>query len=336
MYTGTSVACPNGGTPPIEYPVAVRAVSASAFSTGSPATAASSFSSSRFAPLTSATTGLPPATNTNDLTICPTSQPTARAASTAVLVPAGNSFTAMPVSVPASHASNRLIGSQDREPHPWSGCNRPARNRTLVTNDLTVATSRGHGRRRIHRLAPVRPAPRAPAQGSRGGQLYGPLPARAQRKEPQRLEGASGLRFRGARPRRRGPSAHPSRGKRDLPPCRPAGRASQLGGAVRQLPPRQRPSHSAPARVIERDTRRPVGIRGKLVGLRRCGDVPDQGDRPSPPRFALRRDQAGGRAPHPPLHQELRPSCGVRSVLHGVRPAPAARHGLLAVHAGTR
>src|SRR5258708_7964000 len=74
----------------------------------------SSLSSGGSAPLTSASTGLAAATNTSDLTICPTSQPTARAASTAVRVPAGNSLTAMPASMPASHISNRLIRSQDR------------------------------------------------------------------------------------------------------------------------------------------------------------------------------------------------------------------------------
>jgi hypothetical protein len=51
---------------------------------------------------------VPAAMNTRDLTICPTSQPTARAASTAVRVPAGNSFTARSVCDVASHDSNRL------------------------------------------------------------------------------------------------------------------------------------------------------------------------------------------------------------------------------------
>jgi len=84
-------------------------VSASAFATGAPATDARLRSSSLFAPLTSATTGLPPATKTSDFTIWPTSQPIAFAASTAVRVPAGNCLTAMPTPESASHASNRLI-----------------------------------------------------------------------------------------------------------------------------------------------------------------------------------------------------------------------------------
>ena len=113
-YVAIAVACANGGTPPIAYPVAVRAVSASAFATGSPATAASRFSSRRFAPLTSATTGRPPATKTSDFTICSTSQPTALAASTAVRVPSGNCLTATPMPDSASHTSNLLTGSKDR------------------------------------------------------------------------------------------------------------------------------------------------------------------------------------------------------------------------------
>src|SRR5437879_13728620 len=92
----------------------MRAVSASALATGSPATAARRFSSSRLAPLTRATTGLPPATKTSDFTICPTSQPTARAASPAVRVPCGNSLTATPKSVVASQDSNRFTTFEDR------------------------------------------------------------------------------------------------------------------------------------------------------------------------------------------------------------------------------
>src|SRR5439155_1696045 len=47
----------------------LRPASASAFTTGSPATAPSRRSSSRFAPLTNATTGLPAARKTSDFTI---------------------------------------------------------------------------------------------------------------------------------------------------------------------------------------------------------------------------------------------------------------------------
>src|SRR5438477_12429973 len=92
----------------------MRAVSASALATGSPATAARRFSSSRLAPLTRATTGLPPATKTSDFTICPTSQPTAPAASAAVRVPCGKSLTATPRSVVASHDSKRFTALEDR------------------------------------------------------------------------------------------------------------------------------------------------------------------------------------------------------------------------------
>src|SRR5439155_23642798 len=91
-----------------------RAVSASAFATGSPAREASRPSSSRLAPLTRATTGFPAATKTSDLTICPTSHPTARAAAVAVRVPYGNSLTVTPGSVVASQDSNRFTVIKDR------------------------------------------------------------------------------------------------------------------------------------------------------------------------------------------------------------------------------
>ena len=109
MNTGTSVAWPKGGTPPMEYPVADLTTSAPAFSTGSPAAAPRSRSSRRLAPLTSATTGRPAATNTSDLTIWPTSHPTACAASTAVRVPAGNCFTETPIPESRSQSSNREV-----------------------------------------------------------------------------------------------------------------------------------------------------------------------------------------------------------------------------------
>src|SRR5437773_8159117 len=96
------------------YPVAPRAASAPALVTGSPATEPRRDSSSRLLPLTRATTGAPAAMNTSDFTICPTSQPTARAASGAVRGPCGNSLTATPKSVVASQDSKRFTEFEDR------------------------------------------------------------------------------------------------------------------------------------------------------------------------------------------------------------------------------
>ena len=72
---------PEGGTPPIAKPVAL----AHEVRVG-PLGARAAASSTVFAPLHSTSTGSPSRTNTSDLTICPTSQPIAAAASCAVRV----------------------------------------------------------------------------------------------------------------------------------------------------------------------------------------------------------------------------------------------------------
>ena len=43
---------------------------------------------------------------------------------------------------------------------------------------------------------------------------------------------------------------------------------------------------------------------------------------------AVRRDQAGGRAPVPPLFRQSRRADGLAALFHGLRPAAAAGHGL--------
>src|SRR6267378_2100910 len=225
MKTGTSVAWPKGGTPPIANPVAARAVSASAFLTGSPATPASRLSSSLFAPLTSATTGRPPATNTSDLTICPSSQPTACAASTAVRVPSGNSLTAMPAPEADNQASNRFTGMRIGG---FSVAIERGRTALCVSGGNSNACRRDR-RGRVYRLAPLRAVAHTRPPGRRDRQLYGLLRARAQGAESRRREGQSRLHLRRARPCRSPAPGSAPRRERRLPHGGPGRGAPSLG-----------------------------------------------------------------------------------------------------------
>ena len=98
---------PTGGTPPMAKPVRSRTNSASAFASGSPTAAAARWTSTRLAPLTIRRMGSPLAfpRKTSDFAICPTSQPIAFAASSAVRVEADSSRTCS--SMPA--ASNAAL-----------------------------------------------------------------------------------------------------------------------------------------------------------------------------------------------------------------------------------
>src|SRR6185503_13725511 len=117
----TSFGCPNGGVPPTANPVAALASSGSARRASDvPARVARRPTSTRLAPLVSARTGSPSATNTSDFTICPTSHPIARAASGAVFVPSGNrrTSTGCPSTVAASrNRSIALLMRQRYRPH---------------------------------------------------------------------------------------------------------------------------------------------------------------------------------------------------------------------------
>ena len=65
-------------------------------------------------------------------------------------------------------------------------------------------------------------------------------------------------------------------------------------------------------------------------------DAADAGGRPAAAGVAVRRDQAGGRAALPPLFRQSRRADGVAALLHRLRPAAAARHGLSPVLLGGR
>src|SRR5256712_3693412 len=107
--------CASGATPPMAKPVCVRTKSASARSMGSPSSAPSFTSSTRLAPLVSTSSGrlLAPRRKTSDFTICPTSQPTAAAASADVRAACSSTTIVVvtPAAASASATRRALVGS---------------------------------------------------------------------------------------------------------------------------------------------------------------------------------------------------------------------------------
>src|SRR6266404_2574656 len=107
--------CPSGATPPMAKPVCARTKSASARPMASPSSAPSFASSTRLAPLVSTSSGRPLSRrrNTSDFTICPTSQPTAAAASADVRAACSRTtiVVATPAAASASATRRALAGS---------------------------------------------------------------------------------------------------------------------------------------------------------------------------------------------------------------------------------
>ena len=77
---------------------------------------------------------------------------------------------------------------------------------------------------------------------------------------------------------------------------------------------------------------RAVRLRVELVGLRRHAQHPDARGRAAAAGLAVRRDQAGRRAALPPVLRQPRRADDVAALLHGLRPAAAAGHGVPPVH----
>src|SRR4029450_5620124 len=133
---------PNGGVPPPANPVAARASSGSARrAPEAPARVARRPTSTRLAPLVSASTGSPSATNTSDFTICPTSHPIARAASGAVFVPSGNRRTSTGCPSTVAAAGNRSIALLMRPTIPGAR----GRGGYDPHDDQPIAIARGPG-----------------------------------------------------------------------------------------------------------------------------------------------------------------------------------------------
>ena len=139
------------------------------------------------------------------------------------------------------------------------------------------------------------------------------------------VEGALQTVDLGAAPRRRDARLSPGRAGR---------RAQELG---RGLPVYTSHNVDATQRLLEavkdRDLARFVYASSSSV----YGDVvaiPMREDVGAPAGLAVRRHEAGGRAPLLPLPRELRRADRVPAVLHGLRPAAAAGHGVPPFHAG--
>src|SRR4051794_15739525 len=102
--------------PPIANPVEARTASASGRVRASPITPAAAFSFTRLRPETKSRYGAPLAlpAKTSDLTICPTSQPHAAAASSAVRVDCG--MARMAIARPSRSAASRTLSALGAEP----------------------------------------------------------------------------------------------------------------------------------------------------------------------------------------------------------------------------
>ena len=120
--------------------------------------------------------------------------------------------------------------------------------------------------------------------------------------------------------------------RRRLPPRRPARRPRQLRAGVRALRRAERPRERAPLRGGGA-ARRPRRVRVLLLGLRRRRDLPDERGRRPAADLAVRRDEALRRAPRLRARAHDGPRRGRAALLHRLRPAPAAGHG---VHADAR
>ena len=207
----------------------------------------------------------------------------------------------------------------------------PAARAPRASAEGRVARARGrHRRGRLHRLAPDRAAARATGTRWSGvdcfTDYYDPALKRANLGRPLRAPALPAAR---ARPRRRRPGARCPDVDAGVPPGGPGRRARVVGRRVRDLRAPQRAGDPAPARALSRRGRceRFVYASSSSVygDAERC---PTDEAHAAAPVLALRRDQAGRRAPLPALRPQLRRAGGGAALLHRVRPAPAARHGV--------
>ena len=111
-----------------------------------------------------------------------------------------------------------------------------------------------------------------------------------------------------------------------------AGVRKSWGKRFPDLHRQQRRRDADAARSVRRPAARAVRARLELVGLRRPRRHPDARGCAAAAGVAVRRHEAGGRAARLPLSRELRRAGGRDAVLHGLRPAAAARHGVQPLH----
>ena len=98
-----------------------------------------------------------------------------------------------------------------------------------------------------------------------------------------------------------------------------AGVRKSWGRDFRDLHDAQRRRDADAARGLRRPPDRARRLRLELVGLRRRGGAADARGRGAAAGVALRRDQAGGRAPVPPVFRQPRRADRVAALLHGLR-----------------
>ena len=182
-----------------------------------------------------------------------------------------------------------FIGSHLRE--------RAARSRRRGASASTASPTTTRGRSRKRNLA----APDRPRRASvRRGRHAGRRPAGAARRRHARL-----------------------------PPRRPGRRPQELGTRFQRLHGQQHRGDAGAARGV----RRPASSSGSSTRRARRSTattwrMPMREDDAAAAGLAVRRDQARGRAALLPLPRQPRRADGVAALLHGLRPAAAARHGL--------
>ena len=114
------------------------------------------------------------------------------------------------------------------------------------------------------------------------------------------------------------------RPRRGLPPGRAARRAPRLSGDLRSG---ERADHRVGARGRRGGGRATRAARLVLVGIRAGGGSRGRG-RAAAPAVAVRPLEAPGRAAGGPAGRRARDRARRASVLHGLRPSPAAGHGV--------
>ena len=162
---------------------------------------------------------------------------------------------------------------------------------------------------RLHRLPPDRVAARRRPRGRRRRLLQRQLRPRGEARATSRRRRSGRSSFVADRPLAAATSRGVARGvRRRLPPRRRAGRALELGRALRALRAQQHRRHPAAARGGAGHAEQALRLRLLVVDLRPGRGAADAGGRAAAAVLALRHDQARGRAPVPPLPRQLRRS----------------------------
>ena len=151
---------------------------------------------------------------------------------------------------------------------------------------------------------------------------------RSRKRTSPACAAAPGYRFVESAIAGRRPAGAARRRDARVPPRRPGRRAQELGTRLPRSTRDQRGRDAAAARGLRRPADRARRLRVELVGLRRRRAAADARGRAAAAGVAVRRDQAGRRAALLPVFRQPRRADGLAALFHGLRSAPAARHGL--------